>query len=110
MASDSSPRDLCGTDSGGRSARAAKKSAAAALLNAQAVINAERARLAVDLELAPLFGNVLFGQGEMVAHFTVKCTNIGKTSAWVYRILADFRSVEIIRSEEHTSELQSLRH
>jgi hypothetical protein len=79
-----------------RSARAAKKSAAAALLNAQAVINAERARLAVDLELAPLFGNVLFGQGEMVAHFTVKCTNIGKTSAWVYRILADFRSVEII--------------
>jgi hypothetical protein len=70
------------------------KAAGAALLNAQAVIGAERARLAIDIELSPHLGNVEFKDSGSVAHFIVTCRNCGKTAAWIYEVLADYKIIE----------------
>lgn len=74
----------------------ARESADAALLNARAVINAERARLAVELKLSPFLGNVTVREDKMIAHINVRCTNIGRTPAWIFGVIADIQLVDII--------------
>jgi hypothetical protein len=71
-----------------------RKSANAALLNAKAVIGAERARLAIDIELLQLFGSVGFRDDGTVARFIVQIRNCGKTAAWIYEMVADCKIVE----------------
>jgi hypothetical protein len=71
-----------------------QQAADAALLNARAVIGAECARLAIDIELSQLLGNVEFKDSGSVAHFIVTCRNCGKTPAWIYEMLADYKIIE----------------
>jgi hypothetical protein len=76
-----------------------QQAADAALLNARAVIGAECARLAIDIELSQLLGNVEFKDSGSVAHFIVTCRNCGKTPAWIYEMLEITR---LLRDSLHT--------
>jgi hypothetical protein len=67
-----------------------RRSANAALLNARALMNTERARLAVDIELAK-HGGMIQGDQDFTVNFTVRCSNIGRTPAWIHEIMADVR-------------------
>lgn len=79
-----------------KQAEIAEKAADAALLNARAVINAERARLAIDVEMSPFLGDLAVRDGEMVANFNLTCINVGKTPAWIYDVVVDLQCLMVI--------------
>ncbi len=80
-------------------ALAAQKSAEAALLNAQALINAERAWIVVTVENVPGFsGTVITGESgdgtrSTSARFRLKYTNEGRTISWIDEKLVCLRIV-----------------
>jgi len=94
-------------------AGAAQKSADAALLNARAVINAERAWVLVELEPVPGFSVMKLGEGAEgnpynTASFRLKYVNEGKTIAWINEILACFQVVKELPEKPDFAALEIL--
>jgi hypothetical protein len=94
-----------------------KVAADAALLNAQAVINAERAWLMVDLDWVPACPKITLGsgseRGSAIRHYTsagvrFKYTNEGKTIAWIDEKLARFQIVKNLPAHPNPSDLELL--
>ncbi len=77
-----------------KQAKAAEDAAQAALLSAKAIIGAERARLAINVELSQFLGGVEDTDTKSDARFTITCRNCGKTAAWIYETVADYAIID----------------
>ena len=73
--------------------KVSQAAATAASLNAQAIINSERAWVFADL--LKTIGHARFlGGGTTIIYVRVNCKNVGRSPAWIFEVRARFKFVE----------------
>lgn len=73
--------------------KVSQDAATAASLNAQAVINSERAWVFADL--LPTIGHARFlGEGTTSIFARINCKNVGRSPAWIFEVRVRFKFVE----------------